>query len=71
VGKLLRTGDVALRLKVSPTYVRQLADTGLLKATKTVGGYRLFDADEVERLAVAREGRQKAKGRSVGTRGRK
>jgi excisionase family DNA binding protein len=71
MGQLLKTGDVALRLRVSATYVRRLADTGVLTPVKAIGGYRLFDAEEVERLATEREARKVLQGRARNARKRK
>ena len=62
MGKIL-TGQVALRLGVSPTYVRILEQSGKLSAEKIVGGYRLFDESEVEKLAVERKERKGAQRR--------
>jgi MerR family copper efflux transcriptional regulator len=64
MSKLLRTTDVAHRLGVSAVYVRQLADEGTLPAEKTEGGYRIFRAEDVERLAIERQQRKQAKGQS-------
>lgn len=61
MSRLLRTTDVAHRLGVSAVYVRQLADAGKLHAERTEGGYRIFKAEDVERLAVEREMQRQAK----------
>jgi DNA-binding transcriptional MerR regulator len=53
--------DVALILRCSTEYVRQLERSGKLSAERTPTGRRIFRADEVERLAVERERLQKAK----------
>ncbi|TMD82350.1 MAG: DUF4325 domain-containing protein [Chloroflexi bacterium] len=42
----VRIGDVARDLGVSPTYIRKLADAGVIPHTVTVGGHRLFDVAE-------------------------
>ena len=54
------TGQVALRLGVSPVYVRVLERAGKLVAERALGGYRLFDFDEVEKLAAERSMRRRA-----------
>jgi predicted site-specific integrase-resolvase len=54
----LGTVDVALILKCSTEYVRQLEKAGKLSAERTPSGRRIFRTDEVERLAAERE-RQK------------
>lgn len=58
--ELLRTSDVALRLGVIAVYVRQLADAGKLPVLKTVGGFRLFRSEDVEKLRRQREERERA-----------
>jgi len=54
----LGTVDVALILRCSTEYVRQLEKAGKLSAERTPSGRRIFRADEVKRLAAKRE-RQK------------
>lgn len=61
MSKLLRTTDVAHRLGISAVYVRQLADAGKLHAERTEGGYRIFKAEDVERLAAEREKQKQAR----------
>lgn len=61
MSRLLRPTGVAHRLGVSAVYVRQLADAGKLHAERTAGGYRIFKAEDVERLAVERERQRQAK----------
>ncbi|MCI0485774.1 MAG: helix-turn-helix domain-containing protein [Blastocatellia bacterium] len=56
---LLSTNDVSLRLGVSAVYVRKLADAGKLAAERTVGGQRIFRADDVESLRREREAQKK------------
>jgi excisionase family DNA binding protein len=51
--ELVRIAEVARELGLSASRVRQLADTGLIPATRTQGGHRLFDLTAV-RAAVAR-----------------
>src|SRR4249920_3859068 len=53
--KLLRIGEVVRRLAedfpdVSISKIRYLEDEGLLAPRRTQGGYRLFSADDLERL---------------------
>jgi excisionase family DNA binding protein len=59
--RLLGTTDVAHRLGCSAERVRQLEREGKLAAEKTPRGQRIFNAEDVERLATEREQRQKAK----------
>jgi DNA-binding transcriptional MerR regulator len=53
--RLLRIGEVVRRLSaefsdISISKIRYLEDEGLLTPRRTQGGYRLFSADDVERL---------------------
>jgi hypothetical protein len=50
----LLTGDAARRLGVSPERVRQLERAGVLVATKTVSGFRIYSAADVEKLRLQR-----------------
>jgi STAS-like domain of unknown function (DUF4325) len=50
---LVRIGDVAGDLGLSPTRIRQLADAGVIPSSRSSGGHRLFDLGAV-RAAVAR-----------------
>ena len=50
---LVRIADVAQDLGLSPSRIRQLADSGAIPSTRTPGGHRLFDLGAV-RAAVAR-----------------
>jgi excisionase family DNA binding protein len=50
---LVRIADVASELGLSPSRIRQLADSGVIPSTRTPGGHRLFDLGAV-RAAVAR-----------------
>ncbi len=52
--------DAARRFGLSPESVRDLEQRGLLKAIRTVGGYRLFQESEVERYAALRKQRRAA-----------
>jgi excisionase family DNA binding protein len=49
----VRIGAVAAELGLSPSRIRQMADAGIIPATRTEGGQRLFDLAAV-RAAVAR-----------------
>lgn len=50
----LTTGQVAERFGVTERTIRDWADAGKLGAvTRTLGGARRFDADTIERLALA------------------
>lgn len=53
--RFLGTVDVALILRCSTEYVRQLERTGKLSAERTPSGRRIFRADEVARLAAKRD----------------
>ncbi len=46
-------GDVVREVGLSPTRIRELADTGVIPSTRTAGGHRRFDLAAV-RAAVAR-----------------
>jgi anti-sigma regulatory factor (Ser/Thr protein kinase) len=49
----VRIADVVHELGLSPTRIRQLADSGTIPSSRTAGGHRLFDLEAV-RAAVAR-----------------
>jgi hypothetical protein len=53
--KLLAPRDVGRRLNVSASRVIQLDREGALRAMRDSAGRRFYDAEEVERFAVARE----------------
>jgi hypothetical protein len=53
--KLLAPRDVGRRLNVSASRVIQLDREGTLRALRDSAGRRFYDAEEVERFAVARE----------------
>jgi excisionase family DNA binding protein len=55
---LLTTHEVARLLNVGTARVRQLADLGRLRATRTACGWRLYDPADVRRYLEAREARQ-------------
>lgn len=50
--QLLTVSEVARRFKVSESTIRRMETDGRLKATRTRWGMRLFDADEVEKVAT-------------------
>jgi len=50
----LLTGEVARLLAVGERSVRALADRGILSVRRTTQGLRIFDRDEVLRLAAER-----------------
>lgn len=52
-GSLVRIGEVAADLGLSPSRIRQLADSGAIPSNRSSGGQRLFDLGEV-RAALAR-----------------
>lgn len=58
---LMTTHDVAKELGISPQYVHKLEESGKLRAMRTVGGYRIFKASDVARLATERERQKRAK----------
>jgi anti-sigma regulatory factor (Ser/Thr protein kinase) len=51
--QLVRIADVAHEVGLSPSRIRQLADSGVIPSTRTSGGHRLFDLGAV-RAAMAR-----------------
>ena len=53
--QILGTTDVALQLGCSTERVRQLEREGKLRARKTPNGRRIFQSDDVEKLARQRE----------------
>ncbi len=59
-GELLTTGDAARVLGVSPDSIRVYERIGLLPATRTAGGVRLFTREDVEELAAKRASRAAA-----------
>jgi excisionase family DNA binding protein len=60
---LLIVSEAAKLLGLTPTHVRRLEREGQLPAQRTPGGVRLFNRDDVERLAAARRARLR-KGRA-------
>jgi hypothetical protein len=53
-GAPLGTSATARKLELSETRVRQLAESGQLRAFKTSRGQFLFDPEDVARLAAER-----------------
>ena len=56
--QLLTVGDAARLLELSTSRVRQLAEQGHLRATRTAGGVRLFRRPDVEALLWQRRDQQ-------------
>jgi excisionase family DNA binding protein len=58
----ITTGEAARRLQLSPERVRQLVDSGKLRAKRGLYGHRLVDAEVVEIFAQQRRerGRERA-----------
>src|SRR3954452_23629266 len=54
-GRLLRTREVAQLFQVSERTVAEWARHGRIPSVRTPGGHRLYPADQVRRLLVARE----------------
>lgn len=52
-GDLVRIADIARELGLSPTRIRQLADSDVIPSSRSAGGHRLFDLGAV-RAAIAR-----------------
>jgi excisionase family DNA binding protein len=59
---LMTTHDAAKRLDVSPQYLRKLEEQGKISAMRTVGGYRIFRAEDVEKLAELRAAKKASAG---------
>jgi DNA-binding transcriptional MerR regulator len=55
--RLLAPRDVGRRLNLSVSRVIQLDREGALPALRDSAGRRFYDAEEVERFAIARESR--------------
>jgi DNA-binding transcriptional MerR regulator len=55
----LLTSDAAKILDVSPDLVRHLERSGVLPADRTPGGIRLYDPEDVTRLAGDRAARRR------------
>jgi excisionase family DNA binding protein len=51
---IMTTTEVALRLRCSAENVRALERAGKLKAEKTASGRRIFQSEDVDRLAQER-----------------
>lgn len=58
---LLTTAHVARELGVSENAVRLIVDRGELPATRTANGMRLFDPEDVARVARERAARKASK----------
>lgn len=54
MGTLVRVGEVARELGISPSRLRQLADSGAIPSERSAGGHRVFDPGAV-RSALARQ----------------
>jgi hypothetical protein len=54
------TSQAARRARISSQHMQNLGDAGKVRAVRTALG-RLFDPDDIERLAQEREARQRAK----------
>jgi excisionase family DNA binding protein len=52
---LLTVSDVARRLGISTSRVRQLGHSGELRPLRTLAGWRVYDEAQVERLALERD----------------
>jgi excisionase family DNA binding protein len=50
-------GEAARVLGCTPENVRKLEQRGVLTCIRTVGGYRLFDSAEVQRVKLLRDAR--------------
>jgi DNA-binding transcriptional MerR regulator len=57
-GELMTRGDAAKTLGVSSVRIPQLEQEGKLKSIRTVGGFRVFWAKDVEALALIRAKRR-------------
>jgi excisionase family DNA binding protein len=53
--KLVRIGEVARVLGLSPSRVRQLADEGAIPFSRSTGGHRLFDIGAIRQAQAVRE----------------
>ncbi|MBX7135067.1 MAG: helix-turn-helix domain-containing protein [Fimbriimonadaceae bacterium] len=67
--QLLGVADAARILGVVPATVRQMERDGRLKAQKTLGGVRVFQQAEVERVAQDRRGQVEQGGASTARHG--
>lgn len=56
----LTTAQAARRWEVTPARARQIADAQLVRVVRLATGLRLFDAEDVERLARERAARRVA-----------
>lgn len=55
-GRLLRTREVAQLFQVSERTVAEWARRGRLPAVRTLGGHRLYPADQVRELLLSLQG---------------
>jgi excisionase family DNA binding protein len=46
----MRIGEVARQLKIHPTTIRRLEKNGLIRAQRTLTGYRIFTAETIEQI---------------------
>ncbi|PFG65865.1 DNA-binding transcriptional MerR regulator [Propionibacteriaceae bacterium ES.041] len=53
--RLLRIGELADRARVSPRMLRHYENEGVLRASRSSAGQRLFDQDAVEQVGFIRE----------------
>jgi anti-sigma regulatory factor (Ser/Thr protein kinase)/predicted DNA-binding transcriptional regulator AlpA len=53
-GRLVRIGEVAAELGLSPSRIRQLTDSGVFPSIRSAGGHRLFDLGEVRAVLAKR-----------------
>jgi excisionase family DNA binding protein len=58
--KLFLTGEAARALEVSALTIRQWDREGRIKSTRTLGGFRIFTAEEIRRVIAERQA-QKAR----------
>lgn len=57
--KFLLASEAARALNVAASTIRRWESSGALRASRTLGGTRVFSADDVRKLAAERE-RQRA-----------
>jgi DNA-binding transcriptional MerR regulator len=59
-----QTGAAARECNLSEQWIRQLADDGKVKTIRTTGGARLYDADDIRKLAILRNEKRRDQKRS-------